>query len=202
MTPTIKPMRLPVAQPSIAWFWVCALLGVGSLLALAAPKDMLDWGRSAALLQPWRLVSAAWPHLSMAHLLLNLAALAAVAALGWLLRAGKTQAIAWLVCWPLIHAALWLQPEVTRYAGLSGVLHAGVAICAVAACCEPDRLVKAVGGMLLAGLALKVLIEAPWSRPLQESVALGITVVPLAHAAGAALGLLAGAVAAMTQQQR
>jgi rhomboid family GlyGly-CTERM serine protease len=200
--PTTKPARPPAAPRSIAWLWVCALLGAGSLLALAVPNGILDWGRTAAVSQPWRLISAVWPHLSVIHLLLNLCALAAVAALGWLLRAGTTQAIAWLACWPLTHASLWLQPEVTHYAGLSGVLHAGVAICAVAACCEPDRLVKAVGGMLLAGLALKVLIEEPWSRPLQESAALGITVVPLAHAAGAALGLLAGAVAVMTQRQR
>jgi rhomboid family GlyGly-CTERM serine protease len=200
VTPTIKPVWLPFAQPSIAWFWVCALLGVGSLLALVAPNDMLDWGRSAALLQPWRLVSAAWPHLSMAHLLLNLGALVAVAALGGLLRAGSTQAIAWLVCWPLTHAALWLQAEVTRYAGLSGVLHAGVAICAVSACGEPDRRARFVGWALLAGLALKVLIEAPWSRPLQHSATLGITVVPMAHAAGAVLGLLAGVVAIQLQR--
>ncbi len=201
MTPTTQPARPPAAAPSIAWLRVCALLGAGSLLALAVPNGVLEWGRTATVLQPWRLVSAVWPHLSVIHLLLNLGALAAVAALGWLLRVGTTQAIAWLACWPLTHAALWLQPEVMRYAGLSGVLHAGVAICAVKACCEPDRLARLVGWSLLAGLVLKVLIEAPWSRSLQDSVALGITVVPLAHAAGAALGLLAGVLAAVMQRQ-
>jgi rhomboid family GlyGly-CTERM serine protease len=194
-----RPLLLP---RWFAWLSVCGLLGSGSLLALFFPGDGLAWSRTHAGSQVWRLVSAAWPHLSLAHLLLNLAALAAVAALGMLLRVRKAQAVAWLVCWPLTHAALWLQPEISRYAGMSGALHAGVAICAVAACREPDRLAKAVGGMLLAGLALKVLIEAPWSRPLQESAALGITMVPLAHAAGAALGLLAGVVALLVQRQR
>jgi rhomboid family GlyGly-CTERM serine protease len=195
-------MRLMLRWRSPAWLAVGALLAAGSLLALAVPAAWLDWSRTPAGMPWWRLVSAAWPHLSQAHLALNLVALAAVAALGVLLRVRTAQAIAWLACWPLTHAALWLQPEITRYAGMSGVLHAGVAICAVAACREPDRLAKAVGGMLLAGLALKVVIEAPWSRPLQESAALGITVVPLAHAAGAVLGLLAGVVAVVMQRPR
>jgi rhomboid family GlyGly-CTERM serine protease len=181
---------------------LCALLAAGCVLALVAPAGMLDWGRAEAVSQTWRLFSAAWPHLSAAHLLLNLAALAAVAALGWLLQMQAPQAIAWLACWPLTHAALWLQPEVTRYAGLSGVLHAGVAICGLSACREPDRRARFVGWALLAGLVLKLLIEAPWSRPLQHSAALGITVVPLAHAAGAVLGLLAGVAAAALQRRR
>ncbi len=193
----------PVATPlrARAWWCVCALLGGGALLAAGSSAD-LDWRRTEASAQWWRLVSAAWPHLSPGHLALNLVALAAVAALGGLLRVRTAQAMAWLACWPLTHAALWLDPAVMRYAGMSGVLHAGVAICSVAACREPDWLIKAVGWALLAGLALKVLIEAPWSRPLQESAALGITVVPLAHAAGAVLGLLGGVAAIALQRPK
>jgi rhomboid family GlyGly-CTERM serine protease len=194
------PQRAAHSVLPLAWLAVCALLGAGALLVRAFPAASLDWSRAQAGVQGWRLVSAAWPHLSLGHLALNLVALAAVAALGGLLRVRTAQAIAWLACWPLTHAALLLQPEIVRYAGLSGVLHAGVAICAVAACREPDRLAKAVGWMLLAGLALKVLIEAPWSRPLQHSAALGIAVVPLAHTAGAAFGLLAGLLAVAVQR--
>jgi len=50
---------------------------------------------------------------------------------------------------------------------------------------------RAVGLALLAGLALKLLIEAPWRPELRPDALLGIAVAPLAHGCGVLAGVLA-----------
>jgi hypothetical protein len=48
---------------------------------------------------------------------------------------------------------------------------------------------RAVGAAVVAGLGLKVLVEAPWGPPLRTVSGWDIPLAPLAHATGAAAGL-------------
>lgn len=187
-----------------AWLGLSALAALGALLLAAAPTGWpaaLDWAPELAFSQPWRAVTAAWVHLSRLHLLANLAGCALVAALGVVAGCDRRAAAAWALAWPLTHAALLLQPALSRYAGLSGVLHAAVAVAVVqllvaerrprGTLAVPPR--AAVGAAIGAGLVIKLLLEAPWQGPLRQVPGWDIAIAPLAHSAGAlAGGLCAG----------
>ena len=147
-----------------------------------------DWQPSLALSQPWRWWTAAGVHFSVWHLGANLAGCAVVAAFGWAAGCGRRATLAWVLAWPLGHLGLLLDPGLSHYGGLSGVLHAGVAIAAWQAWCGGHRSWIAVG--VLAGLAVKIASESPWELALRPLPEWGITVAPLAHATGAAAGLL------------
>jgi hypothetical protein len=91
----------------------------------------INWQPPLAFSEPWRSVTAAWVHLSPLHLAGNLAATAVVALLGRAAGCGRRAAVAWALAWPLTQALL-AEPALLRYGGLSGVLHAGAAVAAVA----------------------------------------------------------------------
>lgn len=162
-------------------------LGAGALLGLLVPAGAWDWQPSRAT-DPWRWWTAAFVHLGGLHLAGNLLGLALVAALGWVGRLPQRAALAWALAWPLGHGVLLLRPEVAHYAGLSGVLHAGVAVAATGIALEGRA--RALALAIGAGLAAKLLLEAPWGAPVTVSATLGIPVVPLAHAGGAVAGVL------------
>jgi len=76
------------------------------------------------------------------------------------------------------------------------VLHAGVAVIAVVLLWPPDASTRRwVGLALLAGLVVKVLLEAPWGAPLRYPAGIDIAVAPLAHASGLVAGLVCAVVA-------
>lgn len=172
------------------------MAAVGSLAATAVDASALDWRRDAAWQGLWRCWTAAFVHLSPMHLAGNLAGVAVVAWWGWRARVGTAAALAWLAVWPLVHAALWLRASPARYGGLSGVLHAAVAIAAVHLCVAGRGRDRAVGAAVLAGLVVKIVLEAPWGPAVQVSMGIDIPVVPGAHASGALLGIGGGLVAA------
>ncbi len=179
-----------------AWLSLSALLAGGALLAMAAPSALLqtlDWQPALAWREPWRWWTAAWVHGSAAHLAANLLALALIAALGVVAALPRRAAAAWALAWPLTQLGLLARPELAHYGGLSGVLHAAVALVAWQLLHGGGRRPWMVGAALAAGLLLKVLLEAPWGPLLQPSSLLGIQVVPWAHASGALAGLLAAA---------
>lgn len=132
-------------------------------------------------------------HLTPWHLAANLAGCVVVAAFGLSARVPPRTSIAWLAAWPLTHAALLLQPRLIHYGGLSGVLHAGVAIAAWHLLRHERGRRRAVGAAVLAGLACKLLLERPWSAPTQTVPGWDFAVAPLAHATGAVAGLLCAA---------
>lgn len=178
---------LLLALPAVAVWWQ----GAGHA------SSMLDWRPQLAFAEPWRWWSAAWVHLSRLHLLANLAGAVLVLALGWAAQVPARAMLAWALAWPLTHLALLLQPQLTSYGGLSGVLHAGVAVVAVHLRLNGGRAQRALAlaiGLVLLG---KVLSEAPWRGPLSFPEGWDIAVAPLAHAAGvlsgaAMAGLLLG----------
>ena len=174
-----------------AWLAVTCLLALPSLatwptqgLALRA----LSWQPALALSEPWRWWTAAWVHLSLKHLVANLVGALLVAALGWAARVPPRAGWAWLLAWPLTHLGLLLQPGLQRYGGLSGVLHAGVAVAAVHLMTLQERRARLLGAAILAGMALKIVLEGPWRGPLIHPPEWDIAVAPLAHLLGTAWG--------------
>lgn len=158
----------------------------------AAPA-VLAWQAATAWSEPWRLWSAAWVHLSGLHLAANAAGGLLVIALGVAAALPRRAALAWALAWPLTHAALAAAPALARYGGLSGVLHAGVAVVAVALWCRAGRGERRVGGTIGAVLLLKVLLEAPWRAAVARPEGWDIAVAPFAHAAGVLVGALLAA---------
>ena len=185
-----------LAKPGYAWGGLAMLLGLLALGGWAVPHQALDWQPALALAQPWRALSAVGVHYSLLHLLANLAGAAAVGALGIAARAPLCAAWAWTAAWPLTQFGLLLEPALRHYGGLSGVLHAGVAVIAVTLLWQPSAPTRRwVGLALLAGLVAKVGLETPWGAPLRYPAGIDIAVAPLAHASGLAAGLLCAIVA-------
>ena len=88
-----------------------------------------------------------------------------------------------------------MQPALAHYGGLSGVLHAGVAVVAVHLLATGPRAQRSIALAILGGLVLKIAIEAPWAQVLRHPAGWDIAVAPLAHATGAIAGALCSAVA-------
>jgi rhomboid family GlyGly-CTERM serine protease len=179
---------------------MAAVLAAGSVLALALPSPLLDWQPERFTAEPWRAFSAAFVHWSLFHLGANLLGVVVVAALGLAAHLPRAAALAWAAAWPLTHLPLLLQPALAHYGGLSGVLHAGVAVAALwlVACHDGPR--RGLGAAIGAGLLVKLLMEAPWGPPLRPAEGLlqggfDIATAPLAHATGAAAGLFCAALA-------
>ena len=112
------------------WWALSALLAAGALVGALQPSHALDWQPALAYAQPWRAWSAAFVHWSARHLSANLGALLLVGALGAAAGCQGRATLAWALAWPTGHALLLLQPRLLHYGGLSGVLHAGVAVAA------------------------------------------------------------------------
>jgi rhomboid family GlyGly-CTERM serine protease len=172
-----------------------AVLGSASLIVWWLPAALLDWQAALAPRQPWRAWTGAFVHWSEMHLGANLAGTAVVAALGWVARLPTRAALAWALAWPLTQAALLVQPGLAHFGGLSGVLHAGVAVAALWLAVKGRGRQRAIGAALLLGLMAKVLLEEPWGPPLRHGGGWDIATAPLAHATGALAGLSCGMLA-------
>lgn len=154
-----------------------------------ALHEALDWQRSQLAAQPWRWWSAAFAHFDAMHLAANLAGCAALAAFGMAGGLGRSAALAWFLAWPLTHLALALAPGVERYAGLSGVLHAGAATAVVFVIAENHRGGRHwIGVAVAAGLLAKLGREQAWVAPVQHLSGWDFPVVVAAHAAGSLVG--------------
>lgn len=179
-----------------AWTTLCAAAAALALLAalLATsllPSGRVDWQADLVWHQPWRLWTGALVHWSWHHLLANLAGCLVLALLGWASEPGGRAALAWFIAWPLTQLGLLLQPGLHRYGGLSGVLHAGVAVLVVMLWQRKGR-ERALGAAIGLGLVLKLLSEQPLGAPLRTVIGWDVPIAPFAHLSGAAAGLLCG----------
>ena len=176
------------------WGWVglSLLLALGSLLGMSMPSVLFDWQPAQALTEPWRWWTAAWVHWSGQHLLANLAGAAVLAALGLAARLPAHAALAWLLAWPLTQLGLLARPDLARFGGLSGVLHAGVAIAVLQLLLHERGRRRWVGAALGLGLLAKLALEAPWGPALRNVAGWDIALAPWSHASGALAGVLAG----------
>jgi rhomboid family GlyGly-CTERM serine protease len=180
----------PLRGPGRAWPALAGTLAAASVLAWWMPAVLLDWQPALAAGEPWRAWTAAAVHWSPLHLGANLLGTALVAALGVVARLPARAALSWLLAWPLTHLALLLQPDLLHYGGLSGVLHAGVAVAATWLLLGATGARRGLAAALLAGLLLKIMLEAPWGPPLRQAAGWDIALAPLAHATGAAAGVV------------
>ncbi len=135
------------------------------------------------------------------HLTANLAGCAVLAWLGWAARLPARAALAWAIAWPLTQLGLLLQPTLLHFGGLSGVLHAGVAVAVVELLFRPgrDRLIGAAIGV---GLLIKVRLEQPLGAPLRHVEGWDIAVVPWSHLCGTVVGLACGAILLLIDRRR
>lgn len=179
---------------SRAWAALALMLCVLALLAWPVERNLIDWQPALAWGQPWRGVSAVAVHYSALHLVANLTGAVLVAALGLVANVPGRCVWAWGVAWPLTQFGLLIQPALLHYGGLSGVLHAGVAVVAVHLLVRGATSQRRIGAAILAGLCLKVLSESPWGAPLRHPEGWDIAVAPLAHASGLLAGLICAGV--------
>ena len=185
--------RLSTERPGprvVRWAWpaLSAFLGVAAVAGFGAAPGRIDWQPALAWHEPWRAWSAVAVHYSALHLAANGAGLLLVALLGGAARLPARSALAWCLAWPLTQFALLMRPDLVAGGGLSGVLHAGVAVAAVhLVCCAGGR--RLVGAALLGGLLIKIAAEAPWGEPLRYPEGWDIAVAPALHAAGLAAGV-------------
>ena len=191
---------LGLTRPGVAWVALAGLLMAGALVVMLLPPTAWNawaWRRDSPG-EAWRWWTAAWVHWNALHLLANLAGALALAWLGWAARLGMAAALAWALAWPLTHLGLWFLDGPQRYAGLSGVLHAGAAVAVVHLLASAQRSMRWIGAALGIGLAAKLGQEAPW-QPVAPAVssAWGFTVAVSAHASGAVAGMVAGLVSAL-----
>lgn len=172
-----------------AWAAFAALLGVLAVVATAtADPAAIDWQPGRAWAEPWRAWSAAALHLSPRHLGANLAGVLVVGALGIVAGVPTSCAWAWFAAWPLTQFGLMLRPDLLHYGGLSGVLHAGVAVVVVHLVATGPKRQRRIGLAIGAGLGLKLLLEAPWGPAVIHPAGWDIGVAPFAHACGTLAG--------------
>ena len=178
----LHALRLPWSS----WTWLvlawallsCAVwLGTsgGATPAQLPLQALLDWQPALWQTQPWRLWTAAIVHWSGSHVLLNVLGCGALVAWGNAAALGARQTWAWLAAWPLTHVLLLASPALAHYGGLSGVLHAGVAIGAWTLLWQGHGQRRVVGALVLAGLGLKLVLEVPLLA--QGAVARGAVIV-------------------------
>jgi rhomboid family GlyGly-CTERM serine protease len=186
-------MRAIRAQAArLAWANLAIALALAASATWFMPREALDWQPSLALMQPWRWWTAALVHLSPLHLLANLLGCAVVAAFGIVAGVPRHAVWAWLAAWPLTHAALAVQPQLMHYGGLSGVLHAGVAIAALQLACLSTGRRRPIGWAVLAGLATKLVVEQAWIATPRTVPGWDIPIASLAHLTGTVAGLTCG----------
>lgn len=179
-----------------AWPFLCAVLALASLAAWAmGPASVaLQWDVSSWPREPWTLWTSALVHLSAGHLLANLLALGSLAVLGAALRVGKPAALALLVAWPLGTLALTAWPEVKQYSGLSGLIHAAVAVLWADAAIQ--RKAYPMSFVVFVGVVFKLMTEHAWTAPIAFDPSWGFNVVYAAHLSGTLAGAVCGLLAA------
>ena len=179
------------------WPAGCAALALLSTLVfahdgLAGPTaawaPLLEWRAAEAWRQPWRAWTGALVHYSPQHLAANLAGCAVVAAFGMAARLPARAMVAAAAAWPLTQMLLLWAPSLSRYGGLSGLLHAAVAVAAVALVVGGAARQRWIGAAVWLGLLVKVALEAPWSGAIQTVPGWDIPVAVAAHASGLVSG--------------
>ena len=188
--------------PSRAWVLVALLLGACALLGWPVRHAAIDWQPALAVSQPWRALTAVGVHYSVQHLVGNLAGVALAGVFGVAALVPSRMAWAWLAAWPLTHLGLLVKPELAHYGGLSGVVHAGVAVVIVFMLVTGTRRQRLVGSAVLVGFVAKLLSESPWGEALRHPAGWDIAVAPIVHTTGALAGGLCAAALLLPRRHR
>jgi len=137
----------------------------------------------------WRAWTGHIVHFGSSHLLWNLAIFLAAGCWAERIRPRTTRWF-YVICAPVIAASLLiLEPDLARYAGLSGV---ATGVLVLLGCvkldshsAEPTWFWVAIFGLVV----VKIALETVTHTPLLVNDASGFIVVPLAHISGAACGV-------------
>jgi rhomboid family GlyGly-CTERM serine protease len=147
------------------------------------------YDRHVFLIEPWRLWTAHWVHLSVWHWALNVAALALLPEI-FLRTSPRFFLLLWFTLPPLVSLMLYFfMPNLIQYAGLSGVLHGIYLAVALSATQNSHAAERKMGWVVVLGVCAKVGWEA-YSGNSQTAKLIGAPVVLQAHQYGAGLGFL------------
>lgn len=190
------------------WLGLCLLHAVASMLVWwAGPPvaQLLTWRADQGWQHPWTLWTTAWVHIHTPHLIGNQMAVGALAAMAWLVRPDVRAALAWLLAWPLLTLALPLWPHIGYMVGLSGLVHAAVAVVAVHSWWgqnTPAPAPRRWGALLAAGLCAKLALEQGWHWPVVWHSGADMSVVQAAHLTGGVAGAVLGGLSVLVPWQR
>jgi hypothetical protein len=179
--------------PGRDWLLLCTLHGVASMLgwwALESSVQGLVWRVDDWPSRWWTWWTTAWVHTNTPQLITNQMALGVLTALAWRMRPDGWCALAWFLAWPLTYLSVAWWPQVGWVSGLSGVLHAAVAVMAVHLLLQrlPVPQGRRWGVLLALALLGKLLLEQAWSRPVVWDGANSMSVVQAAWLGGALAG--------------
>lgn len=174
-------------MPSLSKRYVC--LAASLIVFFAVPADWLELQRTAIIDsgQIWRLITAHWTHLGVAHLILNVAGVLLLAEIfdpdeHWLSWLGCLAGIALAVSASL----LLVSPELTWYRGFSGCLH-GLFIYEAIRCFSRQ---KWTSFLVLGAIGVKLLVSGFGVGLNDTEELIGAPVIEMAHVSGAVTGAL------------
>jgi len=192
---SVSVRRLRDSWVLVALLAICLVLAAGG----DTVRELGRWERDAIETgEYWRLVSGHLVHLGLGHLWPNLAALAIIG----LLFEGVFSNLDWVRIGAASAAAIdlglyMLNPDVSWYVGLSGVLHGYVAAGALALIVRGERL----GVVLAIGVAAKLIFEQVVGPVPFTAASVGGPVVVAAHLYGVVGALLAEALVAIARRR-
>lgn len=143
----------------------------------------------------WRLATAAWTHVSVAHAVLNLVGLTILAVV---FERSRCLDVLWLIAWGA--GVYWVEYALLSHAwarGLSGPVHAYAVYLAMTNAMRARH--RALSVVLLAALVLKLTLEACAAGSPSQAL-IGAPVLTSHHLIGAVLGAVTAAAVCLVQR--
>jgi rhomboid family GlyGly-CTERM serine protease len=163
------------------WRFVGIFVAIAVVLQIIGPeyfRYQSDWPQSGQL---WRVVSAHWVHVGWMHLLLNTLGLAICVTLttpGWSLQRWFVQSLLLAIGISLL--CTLQNPEISWYAGFSGVLFGLYFLCAH----DLYRRDRLIAVLVASAIVIKVLLEQYTDIDVDSSALIGARVIVDAHLYG------------------
>lgn len=173
------------------WWTIGLVTAAVAVLMIPGAAELLVYERSAiARGELWRLFTAHLTHYSASHLINNMLVLVFAA---WLVeeryRADLLRVLA-LSAVAIGFAVFVFRPEITRYAGVSGISLALLTYAALRGLTE-NRRWRIVCSVVLVMICLKLTAESLFGwQPIDWKQQAGFVTITLSHAIGVGIGLL------------
>ncbi|WP_243695477.1 rhombosortase [Rheinheimera sp. D18] len=142
----------------------------------------------------WRLITGHLLHSNTWHLIMNIGGLLLAMALHAVYFSYRQLAWQWLLCAVAIGLALYyFSPDIRIYVGLSGLLHAMLALGAI----KDIQLKMTTGWLLLIGLVAKVIMEQCFGPDTDLAELINANVAVDAHLYGVISGIMLGVISSV-----